>query len=105
MIANCFRSCGLRLYDSRDSFNRPRFHHVTLRSRYLNYNVDSFVESYSLGLDSRWHREDSCCSPDSISFHFVKTAVAMRTVHFLAYYRALPSSATEVEEEDSTIFG
>jgi hypothetical protein len=87
MINNCLASAGIRILDSRDAHNRPRFHHVTPRSRYLSYNIDSSTESYSIGLDSRFLREFECCARDSVSFHFMKEPAAMRLVHYLSYYQ------------------
>jgi hypothetical protein len=109
MLSNCLKSAGVRLYDSRDSMGRHRFHHATPRGRYLPFVPSSAAETYSIGLDSRWLRKNNCCARyrmlsvliindrrdqlclivhrDSITFHFIKDPVAMRAVHYVPYHR------------------
>ena len=60
MVANCFRSLGITILDNRTPGGAGRFHHVPPAARYtISTNP---TESYSVGLDSRWHFGYDCCA-------------------------------------------
>ncbi|CAM9614175.1 unnamed protein product [Phaeothamnion confervicola] len=83
-VASCLRTVGdVRPYDTRDPQGRERFHPFT-PGHHLSYRIpprgskDWYVD-YSIGLKEGF----DCCSPNSMSFHYVKAELMYRVFNLV----------------------
>jgi len=89
MIADCLRKAlNIRFTDTRDEMGRERFHPFAPGSHYklkpVKKGTRDWYEDYNQEWGIQWGAD--CCSPSSVSFHYMKKPAMVRHIHNLLYH-------------------
>jgi hypothetical protein len=86
MISKCLLNVfGIGLTDTRDHELRERFHPFSPDTHYLLRPPGGKQFSWYFDYNQEWPvlLEEMCCSPESVSFHYIKNPVMVRHLYAL----------------------
>lgn len=87
MMAKCMKNVfDIDLIDTRDEQLRERFHHFSPQFIYRWKNPENIEEHWYAQYNEEWKPLEGlmCCSPSTVSFHYVENPVIMRHLHALS---------------------
>lgn len=85
-MASCLKYLGINVTDTRDANGRERFHPFSPGTHFKwTYGNPDYTWYQIYNKEWGLKTGKDCCAPDSVSFHYVKSASMVRHLHALLY--------------------